>query len=99
MVLPLNPQFGGLGHAPEPQLTRLGHAPDIPIRGMGHCAARDTLQSSRSSSRSVSAHDRLARVAGSQFLTVESWLPLVSSLPSELKHTDVTTSVCPLTGD
>ena len=60
-----------------------------------YCAARDTLQSSRS----VSAHDRLARVAGFQFLTVESWLPLVSSLPSELKHTDLTMSVCPLKVD
>ena len=44
---------------------------------------------------------RLARVrvAGSQFLTVESWLPLVSFLPSELKHTDLTTAECPLRGD
>ena len=37
-----------------------------------YCAARDTLQLSRSSSRSVSAHDRLARDAGSHFLTVVS---------------------------
>ena len=53
-----------------------------------YCAARDTLQLSRSSSRSVSVHDRLARVARSQFLTVVSSLPLVSCLPSELKHTE-----------
>jgi len=50
-------------------------------------------------SRSASAHDRLARVAGSQFLTVVSALPLVSFLPSELKHTDLTTPECPLSDD
>ena len=64
-----------------------------------YCAARGTLQSPRSSSRSASAHDRLARVAGSQFLTVESSLPLVSFLPSELKHTDLISAECPLRGD
>ena len=63
-----------------------------------YCAARGTLQSPRSSSRSASAHDRLARVAGSQFLTVESSLPLVSFLPSELKHTDLISAECPLRG-
>ena len=64
-----------------------------------YCAERDTLQVSPSSSRSVSAHDRLARVARSQFLTVLSLLPLVSCLPSELKHTDLTTAECPLRVD